>query len=110
MELSEIYERLKTLDIPVTYLKFDTPQELPFVVYYESGASIEGADNLNLFRRVNITIALYCDKKTPKLERQIESLFPDIPLEKAPDAYLPDENMLMVEYTLETIQDIQEVE
>lgn len=110
MELSEIYERLKTLGIPVTYLKFNTPQELPFAVYYESGASIEGADNLNLFRRVDITIALYCDKKTPSLERRLESLFPDIPLEKSADIYLSDENMFMTEYTLETIQDIEEVE
>lgn len=110
MELSEVYNRLKTLGIPVSYLRFNTPQELPFVVYYEDGASVEGADNLNLFRRVDITIALYCDKKTPKLERQIESLFPDIPLEKSPDIYLSDENMFMTEYTFETIQDIQEVE
>ena len=37
MELSEITAKLKTIGIPVAYMKFSTPQKLPFMVYYESG-------------------------------------------------------------------------
>ena len=106
MELTEIQKRLKTLDIPVAYYKFNTPQKLPFVVYYEDGASIEGADKLNLYRRADITITLYSAKKELSIEKQIEDLFSDIPLDKTPDIDIPDENMFMTSYTFETIQKI----
>lgn len=109
MELNEITARLKTIGIPVAYMKFSTPQKLPFMVYYESGTEIEGADELNLFRRTDITIELYCGKKMPDMERRIENLFPDIPIHKEADTYLPDEDMFMTAFTFETIQDIQEV-
>ena len=109
MELSEITAKLKTIGIPVAYMKFSTPQKLPFMVYQESGSEIVGADNLNLYRRVDITIELYCSKKMPELERKIENLFPDIPIYKESDTYLPDEDMFMITFTFETIQDIQEV-
>lgn len=106
MDLNEIYSKLKTLDIPVSYLKFNKPQKLPFVVYFEAGGDVEGADTLNLFRRVEITVELYTDKKDISLERKIESLFRDVELEKAVDTYLPDEEMFMTAYTFETIQKI----
>ncbi len=106
MELTEVLEKLNTLGIPVAYYKFNTPQKLPFVVYHEDGASIEGADKLNLYRRVDIAIDLYSDKKELSIEKQIEDLFSDIPLEKTPDIDIPDENMFMTTYTFETIQKI----
>lgn len=105
-ELQEIYNKLHTLKIPVAYLTFNTPQKTPVCVYYESGTKITGADTLNLFRRVEITVELYTDKKDVSLERKIESLFSDVELEKAVDTYLPDEEMFMTAYTFETIQKI----
>ena len=44
MRLEEIYTRLKKVGIPVAYLFFKTPQKPPFIAYYESGTSIDGAD------------------------------------------------------------------
>lgn len=108
MELEEIYNKLRLLDIPVAYLQFTTPQKLPFAVYFEAKTEIEGADNYNLFRRKTIAIELYTDKKDVKLERKLENLFRDTELEKAVDVYLKDEHMFMTAYTFETIQYIED--
>lgn len=108
MELNEIYTKLKTLKIPVAYLKFNKPQQLPFAVYYESGTEIKGADNYNLYRDVTITIELYTELKQPQLERQIEALFRDREIEKSSDTYLKEEDMYMTVFSFDTIQYIEE--
>ncbi len=106
MDLDEIYSKLKTLDIPVAYLKFNKPQKLPFMVYFEAGGDVEGADNYNLYRRKTIKIEIYSAKKDISLERKVEELFRDTELEKDVDTYLPDEEMFMTAYSFETIQKI----
>lgn len=108
MELSEIKTKLDTLKIPVAYLCFKKPQPLPYVVYYESGTDIKGADNYNLYRDVTINIELYCEKKQPQLERQLENLFRDREITKTPDTYIKDENMFMTAFSFDTIQYIEE--
>ncbi|MCM1508297.1 MAG: hypothetical protein NC177_14385 [Ruminococcus flavefaciens] len=107
MELKEIYAKLCTLDIPVAYLQFNKPQKLPFMVYFEAGTEIQGADNYNLYRRTEIRIELYSEKKNPDLERKIENLFRSVEIEKDSDAYLKDENMFMTVFSFETIQKIE---
>lgn len=106
MELSEIYTRLKKVNIPTAYLRFSKPQNLPFQVYYEADGEVTGADKYNLFRRVTINIELYTEKKEITIERAIEAEFRDVPLEKQSDIYLKDEDMHMVAYSFETIQKI----
>lgn len=108
MELQEIYQKLSQLEIPVAYLNFKTPQKLPFCVYFESGAEIQGADCYNLFRNVEIVIELYCKYKNIELERKIEKLFRDCELEKTADTWLKDEEMHMVGYRFETIQKMED--
>lgn len=108
MELSEVKAKLSTLNIPVAYLRFKTPQTLPYCVYYESGTDIKGADYYNLYRDVTINIELYCEKKQPQLERQLENLFRDREITKTPDIYLKDEDMYMTVFSFDTIQYIEE--
>lgn len=108
MELSEIYEKLCTLGIPVAYLKFDKPQKLPFIAYLEAGTEIEGADNYNLYRRTEIRIELYSENKNPELERKIENLFRSVEIEKDGDTYLKEENMFMTVFSFETIQKMED--
>lgn len=108
MELSEIKAKLDTLGIPVAYLCFKKPQTLPYCVYYESGTDIQGADNYNLYRDVTINIELYCERKQPQLERQLENLFRDREITKTPDIYLKDEDMFMTTFSFDTIQYIEE--
>lgn len=108
MELDEIYAKLCTLGIPVAYLQFSKPQKLPFIVYFESGTEIQGADNYNLYRRTKIKIELYSEKKNPDLERKIENLFRSVEIEKDGDTFLQKENMFMSVFEFETIQKIME--
>lgn len=108
MELNEIYAKLKTIGIPIAYLKFDKPQKLPFAVYYESGTGIKGADNYNLYRELTITVELYTNKKDTRLERAVENLFRDREITKYSDAYLKDEDMFMTVFSFDTIQYIEE--
>lgn len=106
MELSEIYTKLCTLGVPVTYLQFSKPQKLPFIAYLEAGTEIQGADNYNLYRRTVIRVELYSEKKNPELERKIENLFWTVEIEKYKDIYLDDEKMFMTVFEFETIQKI----
>lgn len=104
MELEEIKERLDNLGIPVAYMQFNTPQKPPFLVYYEDGGKISGADYYNLIRRINVRFELYSDQKNTELEIKLENLFRDIELEKEPDVYLPKEEMFVAGYVFENIQ------
>lgn len=106
MNLDEIYSKLKTLDVPVAYLKFNKPQKLPFIVYFEAGGDVEGADNFNLYRRKEIKIEIYSAKKDISIEEKVEELFRDTEREKEVDTYLPNEEMFMIAYSFETIQKI----
>ena len=108
MELAEIKRKLDTLGIPVAYMCFKKPQNLPCAVYYEAGTEIRGADNYNLYRDVTINIELYTEKKQPSLERQLENLFRDREIEKTTDTYLSDEKMFMTAFSFDTIQYIEE--
>ncbi|MDE5772757.1 MAG: hypothetical protein K2I06_14245 [Ruminococcus sp.] len=108
MELDEIYKKLCTLDIPVAYLQFSKPQKLPFIAYLEAGTEIQGADNYNLYRRTEIRIELYSEKKNPDLERKIENLFRSVEIEKDGDTYLKEENMFMTVFSFETIQKMED--
>lgn len=105
-ELNEIYTRLKTLSIPVAYMKFTKPQTPPFAVYYESGTDIRGADGLNLYRDTSVTVELYTRSKSPALERSIEALFEDVPLDKSADIHISAENLMKTEFTFNTVQKI----
>lgn len=108
MELSEIYTKLCTLGVPVTYLQFSKPQKLPFIAYLEAGTEIQGADNYNLYRRTTIRIELYSENKNPELERKIENLFRSVEITKDGDVYLNEENMFMTVFSFETIQKMEE--
>ncbi|MBP5431613.1 hypothetical protein [Ruminococcus sp.] len=104
LELSEIYQRLLTLKLPVAYLHFNEPQQLPYIAYHEAGTNITGADNLNLYRNASIVVELYTADKDVSLERSIEELFSDTELEKQADTYLEGEEMHFTSYSFNTIQ------
>jgi hypothetical protein len=104
LEFDEIYQRLCSLSLPVAYLRFNKPQELPFIAYHEAGAEIKGADNYNLYRDSTVIVELYTEDKDVSLERQLEALFFDTELEKQADTYLEDEGMHFTSYSFNTIQ------
>lgn len=97
MEIEDIYEKLKTLDIPVAYCRFKNVVPPPYIVYYVSDESIYGGDNINLLCRYHVKIELYNEIKDFLLERKIQRLFSDFELKKD-ELYISDENLIETVY------------
>ena len=76
MTHKQIFDLLKTLNIPVAYDHFDTNKnvEPPFVAYREIGADTFKADGATYYRPYEFEIELVTSKKDVSLQQQIESL------------------------------------
>lgn len=76
MEHKNIYDLLKTLNIPVAYDHFDSNKNItpPFVVYRETSPDTFKADGITYFRPYNYEIELVTIKKDVVLQQTIEEL------------------------------------
>ena len=76
MTHAEIYNILRTLEIPVAYDHFSTNKEVspPFVVYRETAPETFKADGVTYYRPYNFEIELITEKKDPELEQRIGAL------------------------------------
>ena len=76
MKHKEIYDLLKTLNIPVAYDHFDSNKNItpPFVVYREIASDTFKADGITYYRPYEFEIELVTDKKDVSLEGQVETL------------------------------------
>ena len=76
MTHKQIYDLLKTLNIPVAYDHFDTNKSVmpPFVVYREIGADTFKADDITYHRPYEFEIELVTDIKDVALQKSIEDL------------------------------------
>ena len=76
MKHAEIYNLLKTLDIPVAYDHFNTNKEVtpPFIAYREVAPETFKADSVTYYRPYNFEIELVTEIKDPGLEQAIEEL------------------------------------
>lgn len=76
MTYAEIYDLLKTLDIPVAYDHFTTNKEVspPFITYRMAEPETFKADGITYYRPYNYELELITDKKDPELEQRIEEL------------------------------------
>lgn len=76
MEHKNIYDLLKTLNIPVAYDHFDSNKNItpPFVVYRETSSDTFKADGITYFRPYNYEIELVTIKKDVVLQQTIEEL------------------------------------
>lgn len=72
----EIYDLLKTLNIPVAYDHFDTNKEIspPFAVYREISPDTFKADGITYYRPYNFEIELITEKKDIALQQELEEL------------------------------------
>lgn len=86
IEHKQLFDLLKTLNIPVAYDHFESNKEvsIPFVVYREQQASTFRADDLTYHQFYNFEIELITEKKEIALEKQLEELLTTnkIPYEK----------------------------
>lgn len=76
MTHKEIYDLLKTLNIPVAYNHFNSNKTIqpPFIVYREVAPETFKADGITYYRPFNFEIELITDKKDIALEKTIEEL------------------------------------
>lgn len=76
MKHKEIYDLLKTLNIPVAYDHFDSNKNIspPFIVYRETSSDTFKADCITYYRPYEFEIDLVTEKKDVELQEQIETL------------------------------------
>lgn len=76
MEHKNIYDLLKTLNIPVAYDHFDSDKKVapPFIAYREISSQTFKADNVTFYRPYEFEIELVTDKKNVALQKAIEDL------------------------------------
>ena len=76
MKHKDIYDLLKTLNIPVAYDHFDSNKEInpPFIAYRETSPDTFKADDLTYYRPYNFEIELVTEIKDFELEEDIEDL------------------------------------
>ena len=76
MRYKEIFDLLKTLNIPVAYDHFPADKTVipPFIVYRETGPNTFKADGLTYYRPYQFEIELVTDKKDAVLQNNLEEL------------------------------------
>lgn len=76
MKHKDVFDMLKTLNIPVAYDHFDSDKKItpPFVVYRELSVDTFKADGITYYRPYEFEIELVTEKKDVSLEGQVETL------------------------------------
>lgn len=76
MKAKEVYDMLKTLNIPVAYDHFDSNKTVspPFIVYRETDVDTFKADGISYYRGYNYEIELITEKKDTSLQEDLEEL------------------------------------
>ena len=97
IEHKDIYDLLKTLNIPVAYDHFESNKEvpIPFIAYRETSPDTFKADGITYHQFFNYEIELVTEKKEIALERQIEGLLTqnNIPYSKNDEVWDNDEKI-----------------
>lgn len=76
MTHKQVFDMLKTLNIPVAYDHFDSNKEVqpPFIAYREIAPETFKADGITYYRPYEFEIELITDKKDVLLEGRVETL------------------------------------
>lgn len=76
MKHKQVYDMLKTLNIPVAYDHFDSNKQInpPFIVYRELAPETFKADGITYYRPYEFEIELVTEIKDVSLEGQVETL------------------------------------
>lgn len=106
MTLTEIYNMVVQVGVPVAYYQFsdDTAKPPPFICYYYPNDDDFSADNINYVRINQLVIELYTDNKDFALESKLETVLiqHDMYFDKT-EVYIDDEKMYMITYTMEVL-------
>lgn len=104
IEHKELFNLLKTLEIPVAYDHFDSDKavNIPFIAYREQANDTFRADMTTYFKFYNYELELITEKKDVALEKQIEGLLErhNIPYEKPDEVWDNDEKIYHIYYEI----------
>ena len=104
IEHKDLFNLLKTLEIPVAYDHFDSDKNisLPFLVYREQIPDTFRADDITYHQFFNYEIELATEKKDVALERRIEGLLTNnkIPYDKEDEVWDNEEKIYHIFYEI----------
>jgi len=104
IEHKDLFDLLKTLDIPVAYDHFDSDKQipLPFIAYREQDLDTFRADGITYYQFYNYEIELITAKKEVALERRLEGLLTNnkIPYDKTEEVWDNDEKIYHIFYEI----------
>lgn len=106
-----IEELLQAVGLPLAYRQFepykDTPvPSPPYLIYLIDKESGHGADGLNFYKQLHITVELYTTKKDTELENKVEVAINEYEFEKYED-YLDNEYMWFISYEFDVYEKIR---
>ena len=97
MEYKDIFNLLKTLEIPVAYDHFESNKKImpPFMVYREISPNTFKADDITYYRPYEFEIEVITEKKDAALQKTIEKLLTDnkIPYDLEDEVWDDDEKI-----------------
>jgi len=97
MTHKDLFNLLKTINIPVAYSHFDSNKNInpPFMVYRETSPDTFKAENKTYYKSLNFEIELVTEKKNIALEEQIEAILNNnnIPYDKLDEVWDNDEKI-----------------
>jgi len=97
MTHQQIYNLLKTLDVPVAYDHFESNKDIapPFIAYRETSPETFKADDKTFYRPYNFEIELVTEKKEIAIEKDIEDLLTEnnIPYDISGEVWDEDEKI-----------------
>jgi len=104
IEHKDLFDLLKTLDIPVAYDHFDSNKQIsvPFIAYREQDLDTFRADGITYYQFYNYEIELITAKKEVALERRLEGLLTTnkIPYDKTEEVWDNDEKIYHIFYEI----------
>lgn len=80
MDQTELYNKLKEIELPLSYSHFDDYQEPPFLIYLFSYSDDFMADDSNYLDISKFQIELYTNKKDLTAEKKVEDKLKEINL------------------------------
>lgn len=105
MILQKIFDALKGLDFPIAYHHFEgTPNGVPFLVYYTTGARPVLADDENWLNVADIVVELYCTYKDMEAEADVETALASLGLVwSKSEVWIESEGLYMITYEMEAV-------
>lgn len=104
MKHKDLFNLLKTLNIPVAYDHFDSDKQVvpPFIGYREISPDTFKADNKTFYRTDEFEVELVTRTKDVALEEEIEGLFDsnNIPYDKEDTIWDNDEKIYHIIYII----------